>query len=46
MMSYRVQFARPGEICFTRMRRGRGLYTRDLSDEGIQELLDAARTGT
>ena len=46
MWTYRVQFARPGELCFTRMRRRRGLHTRDLSDEGIQELLDAARTGT
>lgn len=44
--SYRVHFARPGELCFTRMRRRRGLSTGDLSDEEIQELLDVARTGT
>ncbi len=44
--TYRVQFARPGELCFTRMRRRRGLYTRDLSDEEIQDFLDAARTRT
>ena len=43
---YRVQFARPGELCFTRMRRRRGLCTGDLSDKEIQGLLDAARTGT
>ena len=44
--TYRVQFARPEELCFTRMRRRRGLRTVDLSDEEIQDFLDAARTRT